>query len=135
MPDRHLDVRGDALECLEALCQARKVYPPRRRKNAIAELPNQRTVERATVSIEKELAGDVARLHPNARTASGDQIAGMKITIRSRGGFTRDKLYHLSKADKGIKFSSVGHTVATVDYAFEHAQARYLRLAQSTSVL
>lgn len=132
MPERRYDVRGDVLECLEAYCLARETGKPRYKRADEDGLPHRRTVKRATVQITKSIDDDTSRVENRARTGIGDKITGISITIKTEKGFTRDKLVHMSRADKGTFFYSIGHTVATVNHAFEHAQAHLLRKAQLT---
>ena len=122
-----MDFTGDCLECLEAECLARNPKKPRYKTNDEDGLPHRRTIGRATATITKPLNDSVERKRESARTSSGERLVALSIIVKSEDGFTRDAIEHISRADKGTVFRTIGHTIATVQYPFEHVQAQLLR--------
>ena len=123
MKIRQLDKPGDSIECLKAQCQMRDPYKPKHHPNDPDGLPYHRAIGRATAEITEELGEKVVRICPKARTKKGKKITGQRIVVRSQEGFTSDALIRGSKGHKAQVFSTQGHTVATVKYAFQHVCA------------
>ena len=125
--ERQLDGPGDCLECLEAQCMARDPKKPRFMAHDEDGLPHRRVIGRATATITKALDTATGRKRAAARTALGQKLTARSVIVKSKKGFTRDTVENISGADKGTVFYTIEHTLATVQYPFEHVQARLLR--------
>ena len=120
MDHRQVNERGDSIECLQAHCQTRDPGKPKQHPKDPDGLPYHQAIGRATAEIVKELKREMRQLCAEAKTAQGEKISGLKLTVRSRNGFTRRQIIQGSKEHKTTSFFTCGHTVATVKHSYIH---------------